>query len=409
MSCVRRSAGNRFLYRHHGVKTGMTILLALSMTFALSACGDNYSSSGSEYAAKDAHIQGQFQGAGASTQTSAMEAWIAGYQSGNRQVQIAYNPTGSGAGVAAFLNKATIWSGSDVPLNDAQVEKSAVACAPNKAIEVPVYISPVAIAYHLQGVQIQDRAAGESSASSNTSSNDSSGDPSNLSSRPLINLSPETVARIFDGHITWWDDQAITGQNEHLTLPHTSITVVRRSDHSGTTAEFTEYLHQASNGEWSYKVSEAWPNAVGQAAKGTDGIVTTMNQADGTIGYVDAAQIGTLGSVALKVADKYVPFSSSAASLLVDQSKTQLSEDGYRLKVDVNFATKDSNTYPLVLVSYALTCPSYADSTKATFVRSWLQYIVSPQGQQYASENAGSVPMGDALREKVLNVIASIH
>ena len=126
---------------------------------------------------------------------------------------------------------------------------------------MPVYISPIAIIFNLKGVS----DAGKH-----------------------INLDADTAAKIFDGKIVKWNDPAIANQNKDLTLPDTQITVVHRSDKSGTTKNFLSYVKDAAGDAWSYELGENWPNEVGQGAKGTSGVISTVQQADGTIGYADA-------------------------------------------------------------------------------------------------------------------------
>lgn len=234
-------------------------LSALSLTCALAACGDNVDPSQTPQA-NASSISGSFAGAGASSQQTAVEAWIAGYQKSNPNAKISYNPSGSGAGVTTFLTGATVWAGSDKPLDDEQVEQSKKVCAGQTAFDVPVYISPLAIVFRLRGVS----DAGKH-----------------------VNMDAATVAKVFNGKITMWNDTAIAKQNPDLDLPATPITVVHRSDKSGTTLNFVEYLKAAAPGDWPHKLSENWPNDVGQGAKGTSGVISTIDQADGTIGYSD--------------------------------------------------------------------------------------------------------------------------
>ena len=246
-------------------------LSGIVMLASVAACGDNTASttdsSSPDSASKTAPISGNFQGAGASSQQSAVEAWIAGFQGANPDAKIAYNPSGSGAGVQTFLTGATAWAGSDKALADDEVEQSKSVCADGTAFDVPVYVSPIAVIFNLKGVS----DAGKH-----------------------INMDADTIAKIFDGKITKWNDPAIADQNKDLTLPDTAITVVHRSDKSGTTQNFVSYFKDQAPDSWTYDLSENWPNEVGQGAKGTSGVVSTVKQADGTIGYADFSQVGDL-------------------------------------------------------------------------------------------------------------------
>ncbi len=355
----------------------------LAMMATLAACGDNTSSSSSSSSSSSTEtISGNFSGAGSSAQESAVEAWIAGYTEKNPDAKIAYNPTGSGAGVSTFLTGATAWAGSDASLTDDQVSQSKSVCASGTAFDIPVYISPIAIVFNLKGISGKGKH---------------------------LNLDAETIAKIFDGKITKWNDSAIKSQNSDVDLPSTSITVVHRSDKSGTTKNFVSYIKDAAGSAWSYEVGENWPNSVGQGAKGTDGVISTVSQADGTIGYADASKAGDLGTVSVKVGDSYVPYSAEAAAKVVDASPLDSSATGdNRVVIKLDHTTTTSGAYPVVLVSYDIACPAYKDTTTAKFVKSWLTYVVSSEGQQTAADNAGSAPMSDTLRAKVTKSIDAI-
>ena len=186
--------------------------------------------------------------------------------------------------------------------------------------------------------------------------------------------------------------------------------MVHRSDKSGTTKNFLSYVKDAAGDAWSYELGENWPNEVGQGAKGTSGVISTVQQADGTIGYADASQAGDLGTVAVKVGDDYVPFSAEAAAKVVDASPLDDSAKGdNRVVVKLDHNTTEKGAYPIVLVSYDVACPAYKDANTAKFVKSWLTYVVSDEGQQTAASAAGSAPLSDTMRQKVLKSIDAIE
>lgn len=363
-------------------------LSGIVMLASVAACGDNTAtttdnSSSSDSTSKSTPISGNFSGAGASSQQAAVEAWIAGFQGTNPEAKIAYNPSGSGAGVQTFLTGATAWAGSDKALADDEVEQSKSVCTEGTAFDVPVYISPIAVVFNLKGVS----DAGKH-----------------------INMDAATIAKIFDGKITKWNDDAIKQQNPKVDLPDLDITVVHRSDKSGTTKNFLSYVKDAAGDAWSYELGENWPNEVGQGAKGTSGVISTVQQADGTIGYADASQAGELGTVAVKVGDDYVPFSAEAAAKVVDASPLDESATGdNRVIVKLDHNTTEAGAYPIVLVSYDIACPAYKDADTAKFVKSWLTYVVSDEGQQTAASAAGSAPLSDTMRQKVLKSIDAIE
>ena len=354
----------------------------IAMLASLAACGDNTTASNgnnssntsTESTTKTEPISGNFNGAGASSQQAAVEAWVAGFQGTNPDAKIAYDPSGSGAGVKTFLTGATAWAGSDKALSEDDVKKSESVCASGAAFDIPVYISPIAVIFNLKGIS----DAGKH-----------------------INLDAATIAKIFDGKITKWNDPAIADQNKDLSLPDTAITVVHRSDKSGTTQNFVSYFKDAAPDAWSYELSENWPNEVGQGAKGTSGVVNTVKQADGTIGYADFSAVGDLGTVAVKVGDKYNEISADGGSKVIDDSELDSSATGdNRVVVKINHETSTEGAYPIVLVSYMIACPEYKDTKTAEFVKAWLTYVTSSEGQQAAASAAGSAPLPDSLAQK---------
>ena len=362
-------------------------LSGIVMLASVAACGDNTAattdnSSSSDSTSKSTPISGNFSGAGASSQQAAVEAWIAGFQGTNPEAKIAYNPSGSGAGVQTFLTGATAWAGSDKALADDEVEQSKSVCTEGTAFDVPVYISPIAVVFNLKGVS----DAGKH-----------------------INMDAATIAKIFDGKITKWNDPAIADQNKDLKLPDTAITVVHRSDKSGTTQSFVSYFKDVTPDNWTYDLSENWPNEVGQGAKGTSGVISTVKQADGTIGYADFSQVGDLGTVAVKVGDKYNEISAEAGSKVIGDSKQDDTVKGdNRIVIKINHATEAEGAYPIVLVSYDIVCPAYKDTKQAEFAKAWLTYVTSDEGQKAAQDAAGTAPLPSSLKSEITKSIEAI-
>lgn len=362
-------------------------LSGIVMLASVAACGDNTAattdnSSSSDSTSKSTPISGNFSGAGASSQQAAVEAWIAGFQGTNPEAKIAYNPSGSGAGVQTFLTGATAWAGSDKALADDEVEQSKSVCTEGTAFDVPVYISPIAVVFNLKGVS----DAGKH-----------------------INMDAATIAKIFDGKITKWNDPAIADQNKDLKLPDTAITVVHRSDKSGTTQNFVSYFKDVTPDNWIYDLSENWPNEVGQGAKGTSGVISTVKQADGTIGYADFSQVGDLGTVAVKVGDKYNEISAEAGSKVIGDSKQDDTVKGdNRIVIKINHATEAEGAYPIVLVSYDIVCPAYKDTKQAEFAKAWLTYVTSDEGQKAAQDAAGTAPLPSSLKSEITKSIEAI-
>lgn len=369
---------------NHMVTRSLAAVCGVGLLASLAACGDNTAASESTSATKNgvASLTGEYAGAGASSQQTAVEAWIEGFRSQAPNATVAYNPSGSGAGVSTFLTGSTVWAGSDKALSAEEIEQSKSVCASGTAFDVPVYVSPIAVAFNLDGIS----TAGKH-----------------------VNMDAATIAKVFNGEITRWNDPAITEQNPGLDLPNLTITVVHRSDKSGTTLNFVSYLKDVAPSAWPHDLSENWPNEVGQGAKGTSGVVSTIKQANGTIGYADFSQVGDLGTVAVKVGDDYTPISADAASKVIADSPVDTSVDGdNRIVIDINHKTAATGAYPIVLVSYDIVCPAYKESNDATFAKAWLTYVTSAEGQKAAQDAAGTAPLPSNLTGKITASIDQI-
>jgi phosphate transport system substrate-binding protein len=369
---------------NHMVTRSLAAVCGVGLLASLVACGDNTAAPESTSATKDgvASLNGEYAGAGASSQQTAVEAWIEGFRSQAPNATVAYNPSGSGAGVSTFLTGSTVWAGSDKALSAEEIEQSKSVCASGTAFDVPVYVSPIAVAFNLDGIS----TAGKH-----------------------VNMDAATIAKVFNGEITRWNDPAITEQNPGLDLPNLTITVVHRSDKSGTTLNFVSYLKDVAPSAWPHDLSENWPNEVGQGAKGTSGVVSTIKQANGTIGYADFSQVGDLGTIAVKVGDDYTPISADAASKVIADSPVDTSVDGdNRIVIDINHKTAATGAYPIVLVSYDIVCPAYKESNDATFAKAWLTYVTSAEGQKAAQDAAGTAPLPSNLTGKITASIDQI-
>ncbi len=368
-------------------RTALAIALAGAVTVPLAACGSDdpinhpWRPGGSTPAAQapaaEGDLAGTLAGAGASSQESAMAAWAAGFQSAYPDVVVSYDPVGSGGGRTQFVEGGIAFAGSDAPLDAEELAAAQERCAPGDVAELPLYVSPIAVVFNLEGVG-------------------------------SLNMSPATLAGVFARTITRWDAPEIAAENPGVELPDLAITPVTRSDESGTTENFTEYLAAAAPQAWPHEPSGNWPLDGGQSAQGTSGVVQTVTDGSGTIGYADASKAGTLGTVALGVGDSFVPFSPEAAAALVDASPRVEGRPETSLVVELDRTSAAPGVYPLVLVSYALACTADDDAAQADLVAAFLAYVASEEGQAAAASAAGAAPISPALREQVLAVVEEI-
>jgi len=377
---------------------GSTVAIAMAASLALSACGDDNPTqtddptseaadespadegtedeageddaadeTGEETEAAGAELSGTLAGAGASSQDSAMAAWIAGYNQDQPGVTVNYDGVGSGGGREQLLAGAVGFAGSDAYLSPDEHAASQEFCGPGGAISIPVYISPVAIPYNLPGVD-------------------------------TLNLSPSVLAQIFNQQITTWNDPAIAEINPDADLPETEITVVNRSDESGTTENFMEYLSAVAAQDWEYEADKVWPVAGGEAAQGTSGVIEVVGATENAIGYADASAVGALSTALIGVGDEFVAFSPEAAAKVVDASESADTGVEGDLALDLARDTTESGAYPIVLVSYHIVCTTYSDAAQGELVKDFVGYVISEEGQAASAEAAGSAPISEDLR-----------
>lgn len=323
-------------------------------------------------------VVGEFRGVGASSQESAMEAWISGFRERHPDAAVSYNPAGSGDGREAFLTGDTAFGASDVALSDEEMAASGPACDGGNAIDLPVYISPIAVAFNVEGVD-------------------------------QLNMSSDLIARIFTGQITRWDDPAIVVANPTTQLPALEITPVHRSDDSGTTENFTDYLHATAPETWPHEPDGLWPLPDGFAADGTGGVIDTVRSTPGGITYADASATADLGRVAIKVGEEYVPYSAEAAAAVVDVSPRIENRYEHDLAFVLDRKIDKSFAYPMVLVSYLMVCSRYEDRTKGTFVKEFVEYVASAEGQERAAAAAGSAVISPDLQEWIAEAAKAIY
>ncbi|HCJ49394.1 MAG TPA: phosphate ABC transporter substrate-binding protein PstS [Microbacterium sp.] len=348
--------------------------VAAVAALSLSACAANEPAPGgdSSNSGSESTLSGTVKATGASSQGAAQQAWTAAFQTANGDVTINYQPTGSGTGRDNFIAGSSNFIGSDRAYNAEELEAGGFgACATDEIVEVPAYISPVAVVFNLEGVD-------------------------------SLNLTPELIGNIFNEKIEKWNDPAIAEVNEGVELPDLAITPVFRGDASGTTGTFTEYLASVAPDAWPYEDADEWPvdTTRSEAAQQTSGVEAAVTGGQGTIGYIDASRVGELGSAAVQVGEDFVEFSADAAAKLVSASPLEEGRGEGDLVFAVDPAAAPEGSYPIALVSYLIGCVEYEDAAVADIVREYFAYIVSEEGQAAANEAAGSAPLSSEVAEQ---------
>ena len=327
---------------------------------------------------RESDLSGTLDGAGSSAQAAAQEVWVADFQRNNASVTVNYEPSGSGAGREQFIAGGVDFAGSDAALSDDELENDFGSCAPGTTgINFPVYVSPLVLVFTVEGVD-------------------------------TLRLDAATIAGIFSNQITRWNDPALVALNEGVTLPDAAITAVHRSDDSGTTKNFTDYLYQNEPEIWATEPADAFPFS-GEAAQGNAGVVNAVADGTNAIGYVDASRAGELDVAELRVGGEFVVYSAEAAAAIIDASPLATRDNPNDIVVNIDRTSTASGVYPLVLVSYLIACQEYADSETGDLVREYFESVADEEGQAAAATDAGSAPLSSATAERVLAAIATIE
>jgi len=326
----------------------------------------------------DSSLTGTITSGGSSAQGNAQAAWTTAYNATVSGVTINYDKSqGSGGGVTNFLSGAYDFAGSDSPLSADETTQSQALCTEG-GVNIPVYLDGVSIIYNIDGVD-------------------------------SLKLSGETIAKIFNLQITDWSDPAITADNG-TALPAGPITTVARSDGSGTTANFTNYLVGTQAAAWPYPAGKNWPVAGNVSLqKGGSGVVDTVKAGSGTIGYADHSAIGDLNAAEIVVDDTAIPFSAEAVAKTFEVAAVDAS-NGVKgdLSKKFDYSKLTTETYPIPLVSYAITCTTFKDEAQAEVTKSYLGFVASSLGQQVAAKNAGSAALPDSILEEAQKTIDAI-
>ena len=295
------------------------------------ACGGSPSSSSSPSPADVG--QGSLTGAGATFPGPFYLKAFADYSAKYPQVTINYQAVGSGAGIQQFIKNTVDFGASDVPMGSADITSAGGA---DTLTQIPTTLGVISIAFNVSGVD-------------------------------NLNLDADTLSGIFLGHITKWNDAKLTALNSGTNLPNKAITVVHRSDGSGTTFHFTDYLAKVSS-EWKSTVGPAsksvkWP--VGHGDSGNQAVAQEISSTDGAVGYVELAYVVQTGmkQAALKnQAGKFVKASVDGATAAAAQNNNVS---------PTNFSITDmpgDTTYPIAGFSWVILRTSYSDAAKGKAV-----------------------------------------
>lgn len=333
-------------------------------TAANGEAGDKAATAGGEAGANKLALSENvtLNGAGASFPAPIYQRWFQDINQQYPQLRVNYQSVGSGAGVRQFMAGTVDFGASDVAMTDEEVQEMQ-----KEILMLPMTAGSIVLAYNLEGVETG------------------------------LKLPREVYTDILLGNINNWNDPRIGEANPGVNLPDQPITVVHRSDGSGTTGVFTKHLSAISE-EWKNQVGEGktveWPTGVG--AKGNEGVTAQIQQTAGAIGYVEYgyAKNNNLNMAALEnQSGNYITPTDESASKTLEA--VTLPEDMRAFISD----PEGAESYPIVTYTWLLAYQNYQDPQTAKAVEGMIEYGLT-QGQNAATE-LGYVPLPENVREKV--------
>lgn len=351
-------------------KRGLLGLLALVLSIGvLAACSGSGSSESSSTSAAPAYdyaaLNGTLNGSGATFPRVFYEEAIAGFSTVAEGVTVNYNAVGSGQGKKDLAAGTSTWSGTDSLVKDDEK-----ASFKGPFLYFPTVAAPITVSYNLSGVSD-------------------------------LKLSPETLAKIFMGTVTTWNDPAIVADNSGVSLPSSAITVAVRSDGSGTTSNFSKYLAAAAPSVFTVTAGDTvqWPKAT--AAKGNAGVAQVVKDTPGAIGYVDYSDAKATGLSFAAIRNKDGKFVTPSIA------STTAALAGAEVKPDLTYNPLNAagaDTYPITAPTYVIV---YTNSgASAPLVKGWLTYLLT-EGQDLAGD-VDFAPLPPALRDRALAQIGQI-
>jgi phosphate transport system substrate-binding protein len=340
---------------------------AVAAAIALAACSSSSSSSTSAPAtssstpatsstatASTSSVTGTISGAGSTFQTNFQQGAIGAFKSVDPGITVNYNPVGSSTGRDDLAANTVLYAGSDSPIPSSDASKFT-----KKVLYFPVQIGPIAIAYNVSGVTD-------------------------------LKLDATVLAEIFSGKITTWNDPAIKALNPSASLPSAAINLEVRSDGSGTTQNFSQYLVDAAGSAWTLGTSSiiSFPKSA-HANDGGSAVAASVKATSDSIGYVDfsTASASSLTAALIKnsAGDYVAPSSASAAAAATHVTP----------KSNLTFLTVDepgATSYPITYQSWDLVYATQPNATDASLLKAYLGYLLGPAQSQLTPLNLAPLP-----------------
>ncbi|MGF1542114.1 MAG: phosphate ABC transporter substrate-binding protein PstS [Pleurocapsa sp.] len=341
----------------------------LALTLSLTACGGSETPSPSGESAPGGGQAVSLIGAGATFPAPLYQRWFSEYNKQNPNIQVTYQSVGSGAGVEQFTQGTVDFGTSDVAMTDEEM-----AAVERGVVLLPMTAGSIVFAYNLPGVED-------------------------------LRFSRQAYIDILLGKITNWNDPVLAELNPDIELPDTPITVVYRSDGSGTTGVFTQHLSAVSP-EWQEKVGDGktveWP--VGIGAKGNEGVTAQITQTEGSVGYIEYgyAKLQNIPAATLEnQSGNYIVPSEESASLAL--AATELPENLRAFISD----PEGAESYPIVTYTWIMAYETYNNADKVQAFKDVINWSLT-EGQNYSPE-LGYIPLPENVVERVQAKLETIQ
>jgi len=344
---------------------------------ALAACSSSSTTTSSAPAAtgsgsasaSSSNLSGTLNGSGSSFQLVYQQAAIQSFKSVQPNMTVNYGGGGSGKGRTDLASGVVNFAGSDSPIPAAETANF----KGKTVLYFPVFLGPITVSYNLSGV-------------------------SNLK------LDATTLAEIFSGKITSWNNSAITALNSGVSLPNTPITLAVRSDSSGTTQNFSLYLEKAAGSAWTLGSSSTikWPGTA-RAGSGNGGVAQIVKSTPGAIGYVDYADAKASGLSFASIKN------SSGSYIAPSPESASAAGSGITIAPDLTFHAVNSpspTAYPITYQSWVLVYEMQPSSNDAAMLKAYVGYLIG-DGQQLLT-NLGYAPLPSSLQQQAQAQLSKI-
>jgi phosphate transport system substrate-binding protein len=309
-------------------------------------------------------------GSGSTFQKAYQETVIEEFKKANAGVTVNYGGGGSGKGRQDLADMVVDFAGADSAFKDPDLAKNKGGAV----LYFPILLGPITISYNLDGV-------------------------------PNLQLSAETIAKIFQRSIKKWNDKAIAAENPGAKLPDQDIVVAHRADGSGTTDNFTKYLADAAKGTWTLKSGSTveWP-ADTQAGQGNSGVAQLIKSTKGAVGYVDLSDAKASGL-------KYANIKNQSGKFVEPTAEgASAAGDGIAVKDNLLFSAlnaKGAASYPITYQSWVIVYAKQLDKAKGTVLKAYIKYLVS-DGQKFLKD-LDFAPLPASLRDKAIKQLDKIQ